>query len=365
MKLGHIVGAALAVAAFTLFPGCGKDTPSPELGQEGESCQQHQECGPGLQCLNNACTKPSVPDADGGADASVGAVVVHSQAGESCGARIDCVVGLICVNNVCTVDDPDAGEQTGAGKKGESCRSRGDCVAGLACVSGVCQKADFGIVPTPKTCVQIDCMEAKDCCPRITITDPNCTLYANGCDGGITSYCGYYNMYCKCNPDIYTCTTEHTCKTKTMCTDAAFSCPSNTPICNGGTECVRCLKNEDCGPDQTCTPQHTCLASCLKNGDCPYLQSCSNGMCVDTGCTIDRECVANTGNPLSVCEKTTHKCKTPCQTDAECYVQGVYRFSACVTGFCQDIGCENDEECRNRLKIPVGSNARAICQAKP
>jgi hypothetical protein len=299
--------------------------------------------------------------ADAGEEGS-SAPVVRSQAGESCGARIDCVLGLVCINNVCQSDpETDAGDQTGAGKRGESCRSRGDCTAGLACVGGTCQKADFGIGVAPKSCVQIDCMEPKDCCPKPDTI--SCNQYLQYCEGGTTYYCTLYNTNCKCNADLYSCTPDtHTCKTKVMCSDSGFSgCPSGTPICNQGIECVRCLKNEDCGPDQTCTPQHTCLAGCLKDGDCPYLQTCSNGMCVDTGCTTDRECVANTRNPLSVC--AMKKCKTPCQTDAECNL-GQYQFAACQQGFCQDIGCQTDEECRNRLRIPIGSNARAICQAK-
>jgi hypothetical protein len=356
MKLGYIAWVPLAALAWVFSPGCSKD--APVLGGVGESCQSHVECSEGLQCLNNACTAPLPPDLDAGADVS--ALVVHSQAGESCGARIDCEIPLQCINNICTLGD-DAGDQTGAGKRGESCRSRGDCIAGLSCVGGTCQKADFGIVPTNKECVQIDCMEPKDCCPKITVVNPSCSFYAAECEAGINSYCTIYNTQCKCNPDAWACSADHKCHSKMTCTDAAFSCPNNY-ICNGGTECVQCLTNDNCPPDQMCTAQHTCLAGCLKDGDCPYLQSCSNGMCVDTGCTIDRECVANTGNPLSVC--SMKKCKTPCQSDAECFVQGQYRYSACVTGFCQDIGCQTDEECRNRLRIPIGSNSRAVCQTK-
>ncbi len=362
MKLGHIVGAAFAVVAWAFFPGCSKDSPSPELGIEGESCQQHTDCSSGLQCLNGACSHTTAVDTEAGVE--TGALVVHSQAGESCGARIDCVVGLLCINNVCTADgDSDAGEQTGAGKRGESCRSRGDCTAGLACVSGICAKADFGIKPTANECVQIDCVKAEDCCPKITVVDPSCTTYQSGCEGGITTYCTYYNMYCKCNPDAYTCTADNKCLSKTACTDAAFSCPSGF-FCNGGTECVKCLKNEDCAADQTCTPQHTCLAKCSKNSDCPYLQTCNaaSGACVDTGCTDDRECIAKTRSPLSVC--TGMKCKTPCQTDAECNIGGGYQYSACVADFCQDVGCKTDEECRIRLNIPVPSNKQAKCQPK-
>jgi hypothetical protein len=289
--------------------------------------------------------------------------VVRSQAGESCGARIDCVLGLVCINNVCTVDDPnsDAGDQTGAGKRGESCRTRGDCVAGLACVSGVCSKADYGIASTPNVCVQIDCMEPKDCCPRVPTLDPQtCAQYQSYCEAGFgQTYCNTYNNQCKCNPDLYACSADNKCLSKTACTDAAFSCPTGF-FCNGGTECVRCLKNEDCGADQTCTPQHTCQANCLKNSDCPYLFQCSAGQCVDAGCADDRECIAKTRSPLSIC--TAKKCKTPCQTDAECNLGG-YQYSACVTGFCQDVGCKTDEECRIRLSIPYPSNKQAKCQA--
>jgi hypothetical protein len=365
MKLGHIVGAALAMVAWALFPGCGNDPAAP-AGDIGESCQSRIDCVAGLLCLNNACSRPVEPVVDdAGSDASVAALVVHSQAGESCAARIDCVVGLLCINNVCTKDDPnpDAGEQTGAGKRGESCRTRGDCAAGLACVNGVCAKADFGIASTANECVQIDCMVAKDCCPRILPLDPaTCALYQGYCEGGTTFYCTQYNTNCKCNEDNYTCTADNKCVTKTTCSDSGINSCGFGFFCNGGTECVRCLKNEDCGADQTCTPQHTCLVNCLKNSDCPYLFTCNAGACADTGCTDDRECIAKTRSPLSVCAKP--KCKTPCQTDAECNIGGAYQYSACVTGFCQDVGCKTDEECRIRLNLPVPSNKQAKCQPK-
>jgi len=71
----------------------------------------------------------------------------------------------------------------------------------------------------------------------------------------------------------------------------------------------------------------------------------------------------NTQSPFGLHRK---KCKTPCQTDAECNLGGVnnYQYSACVTGFCTDVGCKTDEECRIRLNIPVPSNKQAKCQPK-
>ena len=301
---------------------------------------------PILSCFNNVCTAQNQAE-DAGVDVATAQPVVQSQAGESCTARIDCVLGLLCVNNVCLspTAQTDAAVQKGAGERGESCQSRADCAAGLACINSVCAKADFGIAQSAKTCVAIDCMTAVDCCPKINVS--NCAFYQTQCgDGAVDTYCKLYNDNCKCKEDQYVCTADNKCLTKYSCgSDGGTTCPSGY-VCNAGTECVRCLKDTDCGSGQACTPEHACVTSCQKHADCNYLQDCKMGICVETGCTTDRECVAKNVNPLSKC--AMGKCQTPCQTDTECNV-GRYSYQACVMGSCQDIGCETNEECRIRL----------------
>src|SRR5262249_27226215 len=87
---------------------------------------------------------------------------------------------------------------------------------------------------------------------------------------------------------------------------------------------------------------------------------CQTGVCLDaTGtCTTDRECVAQSANPLSICR--SGRCKVPCETDLQCYVGGVYQYRACVEGSCEDIGCTTDEECRFRLRQPAQPNSSTV-----
>jgi hypothetical protein len=364
MRLGR-AALLVAVASFWFFsPACGSDNPPvADLGKSGESCQSHTDCGAGLRCFNNVCTPEDQGMSDSGSD---GAPVVRSQKGESCAARTDCVLGLFCINNVCVESMGGAdGGQTGVGERGESCRSRADCAAGLACINLVCSKADFGITPSSRECAVIACQMAEDCCPKVF--SPSCPAWETYCaDGGPTSpYCPLFKSQCTCVEDMYLCTPDNRCTTRGTCSDAGSLCAGGF-VCNG-TECVRCVKDADCGiAGQVCTPDHECATSCKETKDCSYIQTCQGGICVDASgtCTTDRECVAQTANPLSICR--SKRCKTPCETDLQCSPGGTYQYRACVNGSCEDIGCTTDEECRFRLRQPItpNSNTVVVCREK-
>jgi len=360
MRLGRAALLMVVVMFWVFSPACGSDNPpAADLGRSGESCASHTDCGAGLRCFNNVCT-PEDPTA--AAEAGTGGPpVVRSQKGESCAARIDCVLGLLCINNVC-VEGAGGGDggQTSLGERGESCRSRADCAVGLACVGGACAKADFGITPSSRECAVIACLTAKDCCPKVL--SPSCPLWEGYCtDGGPTSpYCALFKAQCTCIQESYICTPDNRCTTRGTCSDAGSMCAAGF-VCNNSTECVRCVKDTDCGiAGEVCTPDHNCATSCKDTKDCSYIQTCQAGVCVDaTGtCTTDRECVAQTANPLSICR--SGRCKTPCETDLQCYVSNTYQYRACVNGGCEDIGCTTDEECRFRLKQPVAPNSSTV-----
>jgi hypothetical protein len=363
MRSGRAALLVVVVLFWAFSPACGSDTPpAADLGKTGESCVSHTDCGSGLRCFNNVCTPE---DQTGTTDAAAdGPPVVRSQRGESCAARIDCVLGLYCVNNVCVDGAGSDGGQTGVGDRGESCRSRADCAAGLACVGGVCSKTDFGITPSNRECAIIACMTAKDCCPKVF--SPSCPLWESYCtDGGPTSpYCALFKTNCTCVEDSYVCTADNRCVTRGTCSEAGNICAAGF-VCNNGVECVRCVKDTDCVSGQTCTADHQCATSCKVDNDCTYFQTCQAGACVDASgtCTTDRECVAQTANPLSICR--AHRCKLPCETDLQCN-PGAYQYRACVGGACEDIGCTTDDECRFRLKQPVsaGSSTVVICRDK-
>jgi hypothetical protein len=56
------------------------------------------------------------------------------------------------------------------------------------------------------------------------------------------------------------------------------------------------------------------------------------------------------------------ECRQPCETDLECAAVVGFNFRGCVGGFCEDLGCETDEDCRIRLSIPQTSGDEAECR---
>lgn len=357
-----MVGVALAGLGWFAAPGCGSDeaTPAaaPPNGQAGESCTRRSDCDPALMCVNNVCVPPAEAGSEGGPS--------HSQRGESCAARSDCELGLACLNNVCVTptDQSDASTQAPVGQRGESCRTRIDCASGLTCLNGTCQPSTFGITPTGNECVRIECRNAADCCG--TMSDV-CADYKKRCDAGQPSACSYFNAYCNCDESLWSCTKD-TCESRMPCgdagTDAAGYCRNNY-VCVGGT-CVQCAKNTDCYGNLVCQ-QNKCVTACKVDHDCNYFEKCdltNGGKCVPDVCNSSRECVASSGNALSTC--ANGKCRTPCSTDSECNapIYPNYARKACVSGYCQDIGCETAEECRILLRIMPGSKEDAECRPK-
>jgi hypothetical protein len=55
-------------------------------------------------------------------------------------------------------------------------------------------------------------------------------------------------------------------------------------------------------------------------------------------------------------------CLVPCQSDLECDSATQFKFKACIQGYCKDVGCETDEECRIFLKAQPGAMQDAVCQ---
>jgi hypothetical protein len=56
-----------------------------------------------------------------------------------------------------------------------------------------------------------------------------------------------------------------------------------------------------------------------------------------------------------------------CETDLECSSPDNFQFRMCIDGYCADVGCVTDEECRLRLNIllPYPSNAADVkCRDK-
>ena len=344
------------VAIFGLFAGCNTTTTeAPRTkGEAGESCQVHDDCKDGLSCVHQVCVSgPMEPDKpkDGGAPV---VTVSLGGRGESCTSRADCISGLACLNNVCAdpaAMKPDAGTLVVVGKRGESCRTRADCGDNLACIGGTCTLADFGVNATTKKCKLVQCKVPADCCP---IPSSMCPFYNDFCMQGDQASCDLYNTTCKCDETRWSCTDSKCVLTPTC--DSTHPCPS--PLICSNSKCVTCAVDSDCGVGK-CT-DGKCVAKCMKDADCPYFNTCKDGACVKTGCATNRECIASTGNVLSLCQMG--ECLVPCQSDLECDSAIKFNFHACVQGYCKEVGCETDEECRIALKAMPGAMQNAVCQ---
>jgi hypothetical protein len=94
--------------------------------------------------------------------------------------------------------------------------------------------------------------------------------------------------------------------------------------------------------------EEKCIVSCASSLDCPSQQTCTDKRCVAAQCATNRECIASTGNPFSICQ--AGKCRVACATDATCNDATAKSIQVCAEGFCQDAGCQTKEECRILLQ---------------
>ena len=318
------------------------------LGAVGESCTRRSDCATGLVCVGNVC-----------ADSSSAIV---SAEGETCGARSDCASGLRCFANVCATEGA-AGASTDeeTAGRGESCRTTADCDEPLLCLGLSCVEGDFDIDRTDDQCVQVQCEEPADCCPE---PYAQCETWRMECETGAAGAnsvsCGYLdNPIYNCNCDAaawrcenYQCAAEVTCEADLDCTFG---------VCNDGV-CVTCVDDEDCLVEGQQCVESECVGACETDTQCPVFHACEAGACVDKGCQDDRECVAFTGSPLAVC--AAGECQEPCERDADCLalpLTAAFNFSACVDGFCDDVGCKTDQECKIRLNLAGSTAVEARC----
>jgi hypothetical protein len=243
-------------------------------------------------------------------------------------------------------------------RKGEVCQTTADCESGLSCVprssgsNGICVKGEFKIAQTAKECAIIECHDSVDCCP----TPPsNCASLDQQCKQSPGSFaCDDFNRLCRCDGSRYACESGRcrpACKTNTDC--GIGSCIEG--------KCVECEDDGQCRNGTVCNSGR-CVPPCTSDTECPSFNRCSEGRCVDSGCSSDRECVAATKNVEAKC--TDKKCVVPCQTDLECGNPQEYRFYSCIKNQCVYVGCESDKECQLYLgqsAVP-GTKHEIVCR---
>lgn len=300
----RLLRVALGVVALSLgysLVGCGS-SPSPALGEAGESCTARRDCAAGLQCIEQTCVDPANPDT----------------------SRL--------------------------GGVGESCRARNDCAVGLACVADVCVNGTVSIKPSAKSCYKVECTTKADCCADFQ-PSPSCAEYKQQCDAD-PAYCLTYRTFCQCNKD---------CQNQ-LCVDTPPSCKSNaectslaTPFCVEGA-CHECAQPSDCPVDTDRCVHGNCVAPCTADAQCPLFSECQNGTCVDVGCKTDRECVFFMKDTRATCD--SGKCSVPCVYSEDCP-----DFEMCDGGKCVFVGCNTDAECRAYFGLQNETgNIKAVCK---
>jgi len=270
------------------------------------------------------------------------------------------------------------------GKRGTGCSVKNDCAAGLSCVRGLCEPANFGLSPTGKECVQIDCVETADCCAGLPTEIPEkclsraaaCTKDLPGCQtkactrssecagGGVcTGHCLVSSGECSGNVDCL----ANKC--------LSGSCSINFTACNSDAECTAntCSGGSCACANPAYLPDHPVCTDPECDGLC--LWACEGSRCViPTVCGSDDDCFG--GKPLCVngecvectdstdCsfEKTCRagSCETRCQNDTNCAL-----FEACQKGECIYVGCRSDRECSlipdvNALELAPGFDPRLL-----
>lgn len=344
-------------------------------GAVGETCRARKDCNDGLACVQYICTDPNdLPDASVGAE------------GESCLTSNDCAEGLGCSGRVCVLipdatSDADAdadldaasdvdadadGDAAGDGGAetdvtppppppkllGDSCESTEECKVPYVCARGECTGSENGLFPNGNECVVVECGQDVDCCP---VPSSSCPLYKANCDAGIQSYCSLYAISCECDESEWRCEQEM-CRHVPSCTSDDDCSPGTT--CDSG-HCVECSSNDDCPMSFECSSGE-CVFRCSVDEQCELFHSCEAGSCVKTGCTSDAECRALfDDDPEAACVDTV--CREPCTSDRDCFGWQEDR-RLCNAGFCYDLGCETDEECRIRLEYQLSGNAQAECR---
>lgn len=250
------------------------------------------------------------------------------------------------------------------GRRGTGCSVKNDCAQGLSCIQGVCQPSSFGLEPSGKECVQIDCASSADCCGNLSSEIPaKCRSRGSVCLQQLPGCV------------VKQCTRSGECGGGGVCVG---KCVVTSGECRGNVDCLanKCLEGKcsldfgACASDADCAPNNCAggSCSCLNPGYTPADPVCSDedcdGLCLwaceESRCVLPSTCETNSdcvgARPLCVdgscveCSASTDcsfdkicldgSCETRCQNDSQCAL-----FEACQAGECLYVGCRSDREC--------------------
>jgi hypothetical protein len=280
--------------------------------------------------------------------------------------------------------DPELEDGVRRSLRGLGCSVKNDCKIGFSCIQGVCQPSSFGLSPSAKECVQIDCETSADCCQGLPTEVPDkcrsrasaCLKTLPGCEkkpcarttdcggGGVcTGRCAVTSGECtgnvdclankcvsgKCSLNFNVCGSDADCAANT-CTGGSCACDNPTyvplnPVCSDPDCEALCLWA--CEASRCVIP-----TTCKSNSDCFGSKPvCVKGACAECAtsddCSFDRICLSGS-------------CETPCQNDAQCGL-----FEGCQAGECIYVGCRSNRECTlipdvRLLALPAGVDARLL-----
>ena len=386
--MGGIVAGIASVAASV--SGCTNGSSASGTSAAGESCTKTADCASGLVCVANTCYAGGHPTPTGGADGGAGSGSGGSTEGDSGLSRI-----------------------------GESCQSTRDCAAGLDCVpssggASVCDLVNYGVPASGKTCSG-ECASDGDCCalPQgVTLsgrTDAGAFVNASNCEdillvmlGGDPSVCAsatagttlatgcfYYQTYCNCAPNTWTCASARCvysapCQTtianslggcplltrtrtalNTTCNLPGNRCQAASSVCATDSDCNGLLVSDEtsvtCRGDDCACYMSACYLKCAKDLDCQGGYACdpTSKLCAPAPCTNDGECFSRLGKARAACRAGA--CVIPCSVDHDCSPSGdiagqPFNGTVCSAGgVCAPVGCTSDTDC-----VPA-SGPRLFC----
>jgi len=450
MRISSWLSCVLAGVAFCSTVGCSSKSASLVGSGEGESCTRSSDCASPLVCVDLVCvakgTTPSM-DASTGGDTSAaskdtgapgdsttvppgdtGTTGVDSgQPGD--GSSVTDTGTIVDTGTAPPPPAPDAGSGTGGSSLlGQACNSTSNCNTGLVCeprpgaaAGGICDLASYGITPTGMTCTG-QCSTAADCCELpvgISLRAPNNVSYnIHQCEdilqnilGGSATVCAnqpapgsatgigcfYYNTYCNCGPNTWSCTANECtyteacnlnqanqfggCATQTRtgaplvstCDTTANVCQLVTTGCATDADCTDGVAVADTagatcrGGDCTCYNQG-CYLKCAQDLDCQQGYSCdtTTKLCeTAAACSTNGECAVKLTNVDAVCNGGA--CQLPCMSDHDCSpsgavpVLGAFNGTVCGAGnVCVPVGCTSNSDC------PAPSNGvQELCVTPP
>lgn len=345
---------------------------------------QNNKCADINECVDsNPChSTATCVNTDGGFTCVCGEGLVGDPIGTGCRkpgecfSDMDCPQSAYCENYKCKNPCENA----------NACGHNAECIPVAHQASCKCPARTRE--DSKHNCLAIECEDNNDCslekaCINSTCVNP-CTL-TNLCGENADCLAANHQGICSCQPGT-TGDPHLGCVPVQYCASEK-QCPSGLKCYNGLCTSI-CSSSRECISDQLCI-QGICQPTCKTNSSCPDHQFCQNNICVqEVECRSNVDCISQercSSDALGRAECVDACEGTVCGRNAECISRNHKATCRCKKGFrgnpndeklgCQEVECENSEQCSNdklcdqyMCKIaclvhnPCGKNA--LCSAE-